>query len=58
MATNKQIKASSKTVLPANVPNIVGELHRLAVVASVAAVAGKQRKIDGRSLVIRGRQVT
>ncbi|HEV3338725.1 MAG TPA: hypothetical protein VG125_00160 [Pirellulales bacterium] len=55
MANNKPTKTHGPTVLPANVTNIVGELHRLVAVAGVAAAAGKRRKIDCRSLVIRGK---
>lgn len=54
MITKKPMKASSASVLQANVSAIVAELHRLAAVDNVSGGCNNPSEDSGRSLVMLG----
>lgn len=54
MAHGKPPKSNQRALLPADVPGIVRELHRLAL-ASNASASGQKPRDGGRSLAVRGK---
>ena len=55
MAHGKPPKSNQRALLPANVPGIVRELHRLALAGNASAGGQKPRDGGGGSLVVRGK---
>jgi hypothetical protein len=55
MSTSGKPKSNQQSVLAANVPQILAELHRLAATSRSSAAEKRGSRADGPEMVIRGK---